>query len=195
MCLLCGTLCNNQTKMKKYLKIILPLLFLSVLGYLAYQIITKIQHKKQVEQNIKQMPEFSYNTLENKAFTIQNLRKNTPTLFIYYNSECDFCNYEAKMVRENIDKLNTVDVVFISFEPLDKIKTFAQNHQLINHDYIYFLSDTKITFATTFDVKSMPCIVLYDKDRHLIEKIKGQTKVEPLLEKLGISPLTPKGGI
>ena len=158
----------------KYLKIILPLLFLSVLGYFSYQIISKIQHKKQVEQNIQQMPKFSYNTLENKAFTIQNLRKNTPTIFIYYNSECDFCNYEAEMVRENRDKLKAVDVVFISFESLDKIKTFAQKHQLLNHDHIYFLSDTKITFATTFDVKSMPCIVLYDTNRHLIEKIKGQ---------------------
>ena len=29
----------------------------------------------------------------------------------------------------------------------------------------------------------MPCLVLYDKDNNLIEKIKGQVKIETVLEK------------
>ena len=55
--------------------------------------------------------------------------------------------------------------------------------KLLHYDNIYFLSDSKISFATTFDVKSMPCLVLYDKDNNLIEKIKGQVKIETVLEK------------
>lgn len=170
--------------MKKTLKIVIPILILSLLAFMGYKVISKINYKKEVAENIKKMPPFSYATLESKIFTQNNLEKNKPILFIYFNSECDFCNEEAKMIKENITQFKNIQLVFISFEEPTKIKAFATNHQLINHDNITFLCDSKATFATTFDVKSLPCLVLYDKDKKLIEKIKGQTKAETLIKKL-----------
>ena len=173
--------------MKKILKIVIPILVISLLAFMGYKVVSKINHKKQVAENIKKMPAFSYLNLENKIFTNENLEEGKPTLFIYFNSECDFCNHEAEMVQQNIEELKAIQVVFISYEPIEKIKQFATKFKLLNHANIYFLSDSKITFATTFDVKSMPCLVLYDKDNNLIEKIKGQTKAETLINKLGIT--------
>ena len=169
--------------MKKTLKIVIPLLIISLLAFMGYKVVNKNNHKKQVAENIKQMPSFSYVTLENKIFTQENLVQNKPTLFIYFNSECDFCNHEAEMVQQNIEQLKDIQVVFISYEPVEKIKQFATKFKLLNHDNISFLSDSKISFATTFDVTSMPCLVLYDKENNLIEKIKGQVKIETVLEK------------
>ena len=88
------------------------------------------------------------------------------------------------MIKENIEKFSNFQLIFVSFEQPELIKTFAEKHQLINYDKINFLSDTKVSFAPTFDVKSLPCLVLYDKNRQLIEKIKGQIKPEILLKKL-----------
>jgi len=170
--------------MKKTLKILIPLLLIAALAFMAYQVVSKINHKKQVAENIKKMPVFSYLTLENKTFTQENLAQNKPTLFIYFNSECDFCNHEAEMVQQNLDKLQNIQVVFISYEPIEKIKQFATKFKLLNYDYITFLSDSKISFSTTFDVKSLPCLVLYDEQNNLIEKIKGQVKIETVLNKL-----------
>ena len=169
--------------MKKILKIVIPILVISLLAFMGYKVVSKINHKKQVAENIKKMPAFSYLNLENKIFTNENLEEGIPTLFIYFNSDCDFCNHEAEMVQQNIEELKAIQVVFISYEPIEKIKQFATKFKLLNHANIYFLSDSKITFATTFDVKSMPCLVLYDKDNNLIEKIKGQVKIETVLEK------------
>ncbi|MCZ8332106.1 MAG: redoxin domain-containing protein [Flavobacterium sp.] len=173
--------------MKKFLKIFLPILFISIFCYFGYQIFSKIQHKKEVAENIKILPKFEYQNINGGYFTNANLKVNTSKLFIYYNSECDFCNEEAKMIKENKDKFDTTQIIFISFEAIEKIKQFATTHQLDSYDNINFLCDSKITFATTFDVKSMPCIVLYDKNNNLIEKIKGQTKAETLIKKLGIT--------
>ena len=169
--------------MKKTLKIILPILVISLLAFMGYKVVSKINHKKQVAENIKKMPAFSYFTLENKIFTNENLEEGKPTLFIYFNSECDFCNHEAEMVQQNIEQLKAIQVVFISYEPIEKIKQFATKFKLLNHANISFLSDSKISFATTFDVTSMPCLVLYDKENNLIEKIKGQVKIETVLNK------------
>lgn len=173
--------------MKKFLKIFLPILFVSILCYFGFQIFTKIQHKKEVAENIKTLPKFEYQNINGGYFTNANLIENTSKLFVYYNSECEFCKEEAKMIKENITQFKNTQIIFISFEAIEKIKQFASIHQLDSYDNINFLCDSKVTFATTFDVKSMPCIVLYDKDNNLIEKIKGQTKAETLIKKLGIT--------
>lgn len=170
--------------MKNQLKIIIPILFIGVFAYFGYQIYSKIQHKKEVAEHIKTIPKFEYQNIKGGNFTNENLKKDTPTLFIYFNSECDFCNHEAEMVQQNIEQIKAIQVIFISFEPIEKIKQFAIKYNLLNHANITFLSDSKITFATAFDVNSMPCLVLYDKENNVIEKIKGQVKIETVLEKL-----------
>lgn len=172
--------------MKKTLKILIPILVLSLLAFMGHKVVSKINYKKQVAENIKKMPDFSYVNIENKVFTNESLEKGNPTLFIYFNSECDFCNHEAEMVFQNLEKLQDIQVVFISYEPIEKIKQFATKFNLLNHANITFISDSKNSFATTFDVNTLPCLVLYDKDDNLIEKIKGQVKIETVLEKFMI---------
>jgi peroxiredoxin len=171
-------------KSKSTLKKIIPVIFSVIFGLLIFQITSKIKHKKEVAENIKTIPEFSFQNIKGGSFTNQNIVRNSSTLFIYFNSECEFCNEEAEMIKENIEKFSNFQLIFVSVEQPELIKTFAEKHQLINYDKINFLSDTKVSFAPTFDVKSLPCLVLYDKDQHLIEKIKGQIKPEILIEKL-----------
>lgn len=170
--------------MKKLLRILIPLLFIGAFFYFGYQIYSKIQHKKEVAEHIKTIPKFEYQDIKGGNFTNENLKENTATLFIYYNSECDYCNEETKMIKQNIGKLTEFQLCFISFEKPEQIKKFAIKYQLNTYDNIHFLCDSKVTFATTFDVKSLPCLVLYDKNKKLIEKIKGQVKVETILKKL-----------
>jgi len=172
--------------MKKILKITIPILFLFVLGYVGYKIVSQINHKKEVAENIKSIPKFAYQNTKGGIFTGENIKENTATLFVYYNSECDFCNEEAKSIQHNIEKFKDFQLVFISFELQEKIVQFAQKFNLYNYDNVHFLCDSKATFATTFDVKSLPCLVLYDKEQQLIEKIKGQVKAETILKKLKI---------
>jgi peroxiredoxin len=171
-------------KIKKYVKIILPFLFVGLFGFLIFQITSKIKHKTEVAENIKIIPPFNFQNVNGGSFTNENLIKNTPTLFIYFNSECEFCNEEAEMVKENIEKFKNFQLIFISIEKPELIKSFAVKHKLNEYDKINFLSDTQVSFASTFDVKSLPCLVLYDKDQNLIEKIKGQIKPEVLIQKL-----------
>ncbi|WP_396143758.1 peroxiredoxin family protein [Flavobacterium sp.] len=170
--------------MKKLLKILIPILFIGALGYFGYQIYSKIQHKKEVAEHIKTIPKFEYQNINGDNFTNENLKEDIATLFIYYNSECDFCNEEAKMIKHNIDMFADFQLCFISFEKTEQIKEFANKYQLNTYDNVHFLCDSKVTFAATFDVKSMPCLVLYNKDQKLIEKIKGQVKAETILKKL-----------
>jgi len=170
--------------MKKLLKSTFILLFTSILLFLGYQIISRINYKKEVQKNIKTIPEFDYTDVNGKNFTQNNLKKATPVLFIYFNTECEYCNIETKMIKDNIEKLKTIQLIFISFEEPEKIIRFAQTYQLLNRDNIHFLYDKQVSFATTFDVTALPTIVIYDRQKQLIEKIKGQVKIDHILKKI-----------
>ena len=170
--------------MKKTIKIVILIAVLSLFAYFGYNIITKVQYKNQVAQNIKKIPNFEFQNIKGGVYTNANLKANTPKLFVYFNSECDYCNEEAQMIKEKINDFSSCQIIFISTEKKTKIRDFANQHQLLNYDNITFLSDSNNSFATIFDVKSMPCLVLYDAQNKLIEKIRGQTKAETLIAKL-----------
>ncbi|MFB9077577.1 peroxiredoxin family protein [Flavobacterium procerum] len=172
--------------MKKYLKIIFLVLIIGSLVFLITEIITKINYKKEIAEKINTIPIFCYQDINGKNFTNDNLSKSTPVIFIYFNTECEYCNEEAQMISENINKFKNFQIVFISIEEIELIKKFVLFHKLNNYDNLYFLRDSKVSFASTFDVNTLPCIVLYNKNRKLIEKIKGQTKPELLFKKLKI---------
>lgn len=171
--------------MKKKLKIIIPVFVLCLIAFMGYKVVSKINTKKAIAENIKTIPAFSYaSIIDDTAFTNESLVANKSTLFIYFNSECEFCNHEAEMVQQNIEKLKNVQLVFVSYEAKEKIKLFANQYQLLDHANIHFVCDTKASFATTFDVKSLPTVVIYNKNKELVEKIKGQVKIETILGKL-----------
>jgi peroxiredoxin len=173
--------------MKKILKITIPILVIVAFTIMAFKRERKINHKKEVADFIQTMPKFEYKTLDNKVFTNKNLKPNSATVFIYFNSDCDFCNHEAQEIGSNIEKLKEVQLVFVSFEKPELIKKFAAMHKLNHYDNITIIHDSRVSFATTFDVKSLPSIVIYDKQNKLIAKLNGQTKVKNILKKLEIS--------
>lgn len=172
--------------MKQFLKITILLLVLCLLAFMSYKVMSKINHKKEVAEHIKTIPSFSYSTIDGKLFSNKDLKENIPIVFLYFNSECEHCQSEAEQIRDNVEKFASVQLVFISFEEPKKIMAFAKKYKLDHYDAITFLCDSKISFATTFDVKSLPTVVIYDKNMKLIEKIKGQVKIENILKKISV---------
>ena len=170
--------------MKKSFKSIFILLFASTLLFLGYQIISRINYKEEVQKNIKTIPEFFYSNVNGENFTHNDLKKGTPTLFIYFNTECEYCNEEAKIISKNIVKFKNTEIIFISFENSNQIKQFAQKHKLNHHDNVHFLHDSKPSFAITFDVNALPTIIIYNSQKQLLEKIKGQVKIDHILKKI-----------
>ena len=170
--------------MKKYLKIIIGLVLISVIGYLGYSISTKINHKKEVAERIQVIPEFSFKTLSGEQFNQNDVNATLPKLFIYFNSDCDFCHAEAKQIQEQLKQLKNMQIIMVSHENSEDIKTFAEKYNLINEENIVFLEDEKLEFSEIFDANSIPYMLLYSKDNQLIKKFKGATKIENIIAHL-----------
>jgi len=167
--------------MKKYLKLTIAIVLISIIGYLGYSITAKLNYKKEVAERIQNIPAFSFKTLAGNLFTNTNLDSNKPKLFVYFNSECEFCQAEAKGIQKHLDSLKNIQLLFISFETADKIEAFAKNYKLLNKENIVFLEDKNMAFAPLFDAKGIPFMLLYGKDNKLIQKFRGVTKVEKII--------------
>ncbi len=170
--------------MKKILKIIIPILALSLLGYLGYSVVTKMQYKSEVSKTLQSIPNFSFKTLDNTIFTNAELVTNTPTVFIYFNTECDFCQHEAQSIGDNLAQFIHVRLLFVSTEPIETIRAFAKTYNLLTQQNITFLYDSTHTFSNRFDANSIPYILIYNKKQELVKKHKGQLRPKAILKAL-----------
>ena len=164
--------------MKKNIKLIIAIVLISIISFLGYSISKKISYKKEVTERIKTIPKFSFLSLNNVDFTQNNLAINNNKLFVYFNSECEYCQSEATQISQNLEEFKETQLIFISFEPLEGIKEFAKTYNLLDKENVIFLHDSKLEFSEIFDAKSIPFLLLYSKDNKLIEKYKGATKIE-----------------
>ncbi len=170
--------------MKKSIKILIVGFGVSLFSFLGYQVSAKISSKTKIENTLQTLPDFLFENLKGKAFTNKDLKKKQQTIFIYFNSGCDYCQNEAKLIKEHIDKFNNVQLIFVSIETIDEIKTFSKQYQLDNYDNITFLSDKRDDFTTRFGATSVPYLLIYDQDQKLIKKHKGQLTISGLQKAL-----------
>ncbi|WP_139959250.1 peroxiredoxin family protein, partial [Flavicella sediminum] len=143
----------------------------------------------ELEDQIKELPDFSFLSLEGTAFTKGNLKEGTNTVFIYFNSECDFCVSETTKIQERLAEFENTELIFVSFEAREKIVDFAKHHQLFEVENIMFLEDEKLEFSTLFGAQSIPAIFIYDGNKLLLKKFKGATKIDAILKSLNINTL------
>ncbi|NCT10868.1 MAG: redoxin domain-containing protein [Flavobacteriia bacterium] len=167
--------------MRKNIKIAIGIVLLSLVFFLGYSIVNRLQHKKTVAARIQQIPSFSFFTLTGKEFTDAQLPKKS-IIFVYFNSDCDYCQSEAVKIREHINDFNNIQWVFVSFENATKIENFASTYKLNNRENVLFLEDKKAVFATIFNANTIPFIVIYDSNKKLLKQFKGVTSIKSLLE-------------
>ena len=175
---------NLKYKLTMKKKNIVIVIIVSLLSYLGYNIITKVKEKNKITKQLQTLPKFKLKTLENVSFSNSDLKQNTSTIFIYFNSDCDFCHHEAKSISQNLKKFKNVQFVFVSFEETEAIKKFSELQKLNNQQNIIFLEDKKGEFSTQFDANSIPYILIYNQNNELIKKHKGQLNANGILRVL-----------
>ena len=170
----------KRTVVKKVI-IVVVVLFLVVMGM---QVLKKLQHKEQVQQALAILPKFSFYTLEGGSFTNAQLPQNNKIVFIYFNTECEYCFYETKDISEQLERFKATTLLLVSNEKKEAIKAFAIKQNLQDKSQVIFLQDSTYTFAKQFEANSIPYILVYDAQGKLLLRHKGQLRAEKLLQLL-----------
>jgi thiol-disulfide isomerase/thioredoxin len=123
--------------MKYKLLIISTLLILTV--FLFAWSVQRSQVRKQAQAGWRSLPNFSFYNLDSLSVSRASLVSGKPTLVIYFNSECEHCQYEATELVKNAPKLESSNVVLVSSEAISKIKAFYQKYNLFKIKHLHIL--------------------------------------------------------
>lgn len=161
-------------------KIFFPVLFLVLIASLGFKMVPETSNKEAIQT----LPAFSYKTIDGITFSNRDLLENKPIIFIYFNSECHYCQNEARTIRNDQKNLKDIQLIFISQENQATVKEFAENYKLTGYDNIHLLFDERGDFNKTFAPTMTPFLVIYNKDRELVQKVEGAMPVAKILKTL-----------
>ena len=128
----------------------------------------------------EEIPYFTFYTLDAQRFTKDSFDNKRTKLILYFNSECDHCEKQAKWLSNDIHLFSDLELTFVSFEEMTAIRTFRDKHNFLQKN-ITFLQDSRLTFSNKFGVETFPSILLYSKKGRLIHVFDGETKVDEIL--------------
>ena len=129
----------------------------------------------------KEIPYFTFYKLNSQRFTKESFDDKRTKFILYFNSECEHCEKQAKWISKEIELFSHLEMVFVSHEEMNAIKRFRDLHNF-NQENITFLQDARLTFFNKFGTETFPSILIYNKKGELIQNFEGETKVEKLLE-------------
>ncbi len=170
--------------MKKKLKYLIVIIISFILILAICKLFFFIHEKRTIKDRTSQMPEFEMKTIHEMLFTKENIDRAYPILFLYFNSECDYCLIEIKEIVRNIEKFENIRIFLVSSESVQRILTFQTINNLDNYHNITFLSDYQNSFPDIFNVRLLPSSLVYDKSGKLILRVDGAVRADYLLEKM-----------
>jgi len=169
-------------------KIHLILIYISLaigLGTMLIITLQKIEQEDYAFSQITILPEFVFTDIETgNEFSNNQLKIDIPTLFIYFNTECEHCQVEISQINKNIDNFNNTQIVMISFEEPTILLEKLKHTNLLNSDNVFILFDSKNEFQKISGDCPFPTSLIYNEDQKLIKVFKGEVRVEALLKYL-----------
>ena len=143
-----------------------------------------IQIAKQREIMRQSFPVFSLSDLHGSLFTQDSLKRNMPTLFLYFDPECGTCHSEFKQIKLNQHAFDNNQLIFFSTQPADTIIHFLNSIAFEPSLNMIFLIDDQADLMKTMEIKGPPTSFIYNRDGELIKRFDGPVKVETLINYL-----------
>jgi len=168
---------------KKLLLLCLSLAGVGIL-YLAFSIPRKLREQAQQQERVQALPAFQFGTLDKTIFSTNKLILDQSSLIIYFNPDCEHCQYEARAIRDSLHRFAAVNVLLVSDEPLERLQQFATEYYLAGQPNIHILYDEKRQFKDLFGTSMVPSIFIYNREQELVRHFKGETKMEAILKYL-----------
>jgi peroxiredoxin len=128
----------------------------------------------------KTLPNFSYQTMDGKKFTNDNLNKDSRLLIMYFDPLCDICQRETADILDNINYFKNIQIVMVSPAPKENVKKFVKQFKLYDYHQITVLHDKDDTFYKQFGAIGYPTLYLYNKDKVLIENFDTEVQFEDI---------------
>lgn len=168
--------------MRKVLKVIISIVAIFLVGYLVYQIVHKLNIKKQIAESTATIPQFSFSTIQHQPFTKKNISDTLGKVIIQlFSPDCEHCQFMAQSFVKNKEKLKGIEILMVTpFGDSSSVMKFSHEYGLDSLSNVQLLLDTHADFFKIFGSSLVPSFYVY-KNNKIVKSIKGETKIENLL--------------
>jgi len=133
--------------------------------------------------NFTQIPVFALPNINGDTITERNLRKNVPTLFVFFEpGGCGSCDVVMRGINSRKADFSAFQLVFFSPLPSEFIREYLDEIEFSLAANMFFLADERAELLTLMDVKSSPTVFVYNSDGVLTGEFRGFVKMETLLK-------------
>jgi peroxiredoxin len=143
------------------------------------------QYLSSVEKKKKTLPKFSYQTMDGRKFTNENLDKNSRLLIVYFNPLCEVCQRETGEIINNINYFQDIQIVMISPARKEDINKFVKKFSINNYHQMTVLHDADDYFYKQFGATGYPTLYLYNKKKELIENFDTEVSFDDIKNSFG----------
>lgn len=119
-------------------------------------------------------------TLANgKSYNYKQLKKDTPTVLIYFSPTCDHCKEFTKELLTHDKELRNKQIIMVTYEPVKEMKPFDSTFHISAKPYIK-MGTEGYTFIVQkyYGVQRFPFVVMYSKTGKLIKTVPFVTEPE-----------------
>lgn len=177
--------------MRRKIKFLVLVFFLATVGLLVYKFYGTFQEKQSIVKKIAHLPEFSLYSTHGTLTTHNNIEQGNWAVFIFFNSECHYCQEEAQQLAANKETLKSTTFIWLSSEDMETITGFQKKYHLDNTRDIIFLQDMDSHFANSLQIESTPHFLIYSPTGNLVKTHKGALRIDKLLEQISNEFETP----
>ena len=122
---------------------------------------------------------FKITLVNGKSYTYQQIKKNIPTVLVYFSPTCDHCKAFTKELLTYDKKLHNKQIIMIGYEPLKEMKVFDSLFHLSSKPYLK-IGTEGYTFIVQkyYSVQRFPFVAMYNKSGKLTKTIPFVTEPE-----------------
>jgi thiol-disulfide isomerase/thioredoxin len=169
--------------MKKWAKYLVVFALLATGSWLVTRTIQSYLAKKAATEKVQTLQHCCFESLHGGQTCLDGFNLNQPTVIIYFNPECEHCQYEATEIGRQPDRFAKANMILIT--PDDsalRIEAFVDKYKLLQVDNLVILYDRKLQFRKYFGTSVFPSVFIYGKDKRLKKQFIGEVKMEAVLK-------------
>ncbi len=115
-------------------------------------------------------------------YTKEDLPKKKPILMMLFNPQCEHCQHETEELIKNIDEFKDIQIVMSTSMTFDSLLSYRKKYKLDQYKNIVVAQDTHFFLYSFFNVRNLPFLAFYNKNKELISAFEGGMKIEDVLK-------------
>jgi hypothetical protein len=154
--------------------------FVAIICFLVYKIIEKQNQNDVIKASKEYLPVFEFYKLDSSKYSSTAVNKINPIIIIHFDTECDHCQSEAKLIHQNIGAFKKSHIIMVAPNSPSYISSFTREYGISQHPEIIVLWDKENRFVDWFGPSPFPSMYIYDSKHHLSKEYHGEVKIEAI---------------